>query len=136
MQASVTSAQNGCSPWWLRCSDQLMLTVVRVAAISRASAVMRDAGMPVIFSAQAGVLGAGAAEGANFSKPTVQRSRKSRSCRFSASSVWQSASDQRGVGVGPDRQPLDVAAGVEIVGRRRDVDEAHALVAHAVEARP
>ena len=77
MQASVTSAQNGCSPWWLRCSDQLMLTVVRVAAISRARLTMREAGMPVIFSAQAASLPA--SEGANLSKPTVQRSRKSRS---------------------------------------------------------
>jgi hypothetical protein len=42
--------------------------------------------------------------------------------------------DQRGVGVGPDRQPFDVAAGVEIVGRRRHVDEAHARVAQAEEA--
>ncbi len=41
--------------------------------------------------------------------------------------------DQRGVSVGPDRQPFDVAAGVEILGGRRDVDEAHALGAHAVE---
>ena len=41
--------------------------------------------------------------------------------------------DQGGVGVGPDRQPLDGAAGVEVVGRRRHVDEAHALGAHAVE---
>ncbi len=42
--------------------------------------------------------------------------------------------DQRGVGVGADRQPFDGAAGVEIVGGRRHVDEAHALGAHAVEA--
>jgi hypothetical protein len=34
-----------------------MLTVVRLAAISRASATMRLAGMPVIFSAQAASFG-------------------------------------------------------------------------------
>ena len=52
-----------------------MLTVVRVAAISRARLRMRDAEMPVIFSAHSGVLSF--REGANLSKPTVQRSRNS-----------------------------------------------------------
>ena len=41
---------------------------------------------------------------------------------------------QRGVGVGPDGEPLDGAASVEILGGRRHVDEAHALLAHGVEA--
>ena len=39
--------------------------------------------------------------------------------------------NHRGVGVGPDRQPFDIAARIEIIGRRRDIDEAHASVAHA-----
>ena len=42
--------------------------------------------------------------------------------------------DQGGVGIGPDRQPLDIAAGVEIFRGRRHVDEAHARVAQGVEA--
>ena len=42
--------------------------------------------------------------------------------------------DQGGVGVGPDLQPFDGAAGVEILGGRRDIDEAHAPGVHAVEA--
>ena len=41
---------------------------------------------------------------------------------------------QRGVGAGPDRQPFDVAAGVEVVGRRRHIDEADTGVAQAEEA--
>ena len=44
--------------------------------------------------------------------------------------------DHRGVGVGPDRQPFDIAARVEIVGRRRHIDEAHAGLAQAEQAAP
>jgi len=40
----------------------------------------------------------------------------------------------RGVGVGPDRQPLDITASIKIIGRRRHIDEAHTRVAHAEEA--
>ncbi len=42
--------------------------------------------------------------------------------------------DHRRVGVRPDGEPLDLAAGVEVLGGRRHVDEAHARLAHAVEA--
>ena len=44
--------------------------------------------------------------------------------------------DHRGIGVGPDRQPFDIAACVEIVGRRRHIDEAHAGLAQAEQAAP
>src|SRR5215510_2545455 len=128
MQASVTSAQKGCSPWWLRCSDQFMLTVVRVAAISRASPVMRDAGDLLrprcVLAGERGreLL---EAHGAAVEKGAVVQP-------FGQERVAE-RQNQRGVGVGPDRQPFDVAAGVEIVGSRRNIDETHALGAHGVE---
>ncbi|MCY1245079.1 hypothetical protein D3C81_1217880 [compost metagenome] len=55
--ARVTSIQNGCSPWSERCSDQAILSMVRAAAISRASAAMRAAGRPVMPAAHCAVLG-------------------------------------------------------------------------------
>ena len=93
---------------------------------------MRVAGMPVIFSAHSGVLSA------EIGREPVE----AHGVAVEEGAVVQVLGQQhvaerqhhRGVGVGPDRQPFDRAAVVEILGGRRHVDEAHARVAHAVEA--
>ena len=91
--------------------------------------------MPVIFSAHAASLAAVARrEGANLSKPTVQRSRKSRSCSFSASSVWQSASISAVSVLGriashSTAPPVSRSSAVGVTLTKRTP-----VVAHAVEA--
>ena len=51
MAASTTPSHSGCSPCRARCSDQLTVTMVREAAISCASSLIRVAGTPVIAEA-------------------------------------------------------------------------------------
>ena len=92
----------------------------------------RAPGMPVIFSAHSGVLLGEIGRELVEAHGAAVEERRDR--EVLGQQHVAERQDHRRVGVGPDRQPFDVAAGVEILGGRRDVDEAHALGAHAVEA--
>ena len=97
-----------------------------------------SAAMPVIFSAHARVLGLAVLLAAEIGAELLEAHRVAVEEGLIMEALDQQRvaerQDHRGVGVGPDRQPFDIAAGVEIVGRRRHIDEAHARVAHAEEA--
>ena len=136
----MTSAQNGCSPWCARCSDQPMLSMVRLRrhlARQGHDAMGGDAGDLL---GPPGVLGLAVAFAAEIGTELLEAHRVAVEEGLVMESLDQQRvaerQHQRGVGIGPDRQPFDIAAGVEIVGRRRHIDEAHAGVAQAEEAAP
>jgi hypothetical protein len=53
----VIVAQYGCSPWSARCSDQLTISMVCLAAISLASAIILSSATPLRAAAHLGLFG-------------------------------------------------------------------------------
>ena len=123
MAASVTSAQNGCSPWWRalqRPADADHGAGRRHLARQRHDALGGNAGDLL---GPGRVLGLAVALAAEIGAELLEADRVA----VEEGLVMEALDQQRvaerqhhrRVGVGPDRQPLDIAAGVEIVGRRR-----------------
>ena len=86
MQAKLTMAQYGISPWCARWMAQEPHNCVRLDCISSAMERILAAGMPVIFAAHSGVLGDVPSLPSRWarylSKPTVYLSMKAWLCLF------------------------------------------------------
>ena len=127
MAASTTVIQIGCSPWSARCSDQVVVMKVRVAAIRRASLRMVSASMPGDARGPGRVLRLAVVLAHEVAAELLEADRVALEERrvvqpFRDQRVRQPEHD-RGVGAGDRRQPF----GLELVGlvgaHRADVDE-------------